>query len=170
MGNHGPVRGTNDVELAVHTTEDDETVEYVEETDSVRYVGGWRRPSDGELKDSTDRLPIFESTPYTRWSETKCVQGAAEAAAEYVNKQLDTDEAKWGISVAITDERRIDAVVWVLAAMYSPDETLIHETTLDFETVVAATPATVTASYLLSDHERELVVPIYTRFNVFNQE
>ncbi|WP_276247560.1 hypothetical protein [Haladaptatus sp. YSMS36] len=170
MGNRGPVQGTNDVELVIHTTEDDETVEYVEETDSVRYIGGYRRLKGKEPKDTADREPLFETSPFHRWSETNCVETAAKAAAKYVNEQLDTDEASWAVSSGFTDERRIDAVVWVSAAVYNRDERLVHQTALDFDEVVAAAPTTVTATYDLDGNKRELVVPIYVRFDVFSQE
>lgn len=168
MEARGPVRGTADVELEVRITEDDETVEYVEATDTVRYIGGWRRASEGENR--TDRIPIYESTPFSRWSETKCVEGAAKAAATHVNEQLGTNEASWSVSSGFTDERRIDAVVWVGAAMYGRDDALLHQTTLDFEQVVAETPTAVRVSYQLDGNEREMVVPIYTQFDVFTQE
>lgn len=135
MEHRGPVRATNDVELEVHTTEADETVEYLEETDSIRYIGGWRRPRGREPKDNADREPVFETSPFHRWSETRCVEKAAKAAAEYVNEELDTREARWSVSSGFTDERRIDAVVWVGAAMYDRDERLVHQTALDFDDV-----------------------------------
>jgi len=169
MESRGPVRGRNDVELATQTTEDDESIEYVDESKSVRYIGGWRRPRDS-ADDSTDRVPFFESTPFWRWSETKCVKAAARAAADYVNKQLNTDEARWKISGQVTDERRIDAVVWVGAAMDATDGTRIYETTLDFEEVAAETPETVTATYRLGETEREEAVPIYVSFDTLTQE
>jgi hypothetical protein len=167
---HGPTRGENDVEIEVRTVEDDENVQYIEERDAVKYVAGWRHTNQTEMAegDPPEREPIFETTPFERWGETQCLSTAAQTAAKHVNDELDTDEVSGGITSAVEGEDRT-AIVSVETVL-DRNGTVVHEPDVEFEALVAATPATVDATDALDEVEYELTVPVYARFSVLYQD
>ncbi|WP_224269347.1 hypothetical protein [Haloprofundus salinisoli] len=165
----GPVRGESDAPVDARAVEDDENVEYVVAEDAVRYVAAWRSNShEAEEGEPPEREPVFETTPFERWGETQCLSAAASAAASHVETELDTDEVSGGITSAVDGEDR--AAYVLLTTLLDRDGDVLTSPETDFETLVAATPATVSATYLLDEHEYTLDVPIYVRHEVIQQE
>lgn len=177
----GPVRGESDVEIEVREVEDDENVEYVASDDAVRYVAAWRHvdreKTDGEGdrddQNGTDdgppeREPVFETTPFERWGETQCLSAAARAAVDHVNDELDTDEVGGGVTSTVEGEDR--AAFVSVETVLDRDGEVVRESDVEFEELVAATPATVEATYVLGDREYELAAPVYAEYTVLRYE
>lgn len=177
----GPVRGENDAEIEIREVEDDEDVEYVEEDDAVRYVAAWRHVDrEAEKTDVADeqnetredgppeRDPVFETTPFERWGETQCLSAAGTAAAEHVNDELDTDDVGGGITATVEGEDRA-AFVSVETVLDRGGE-VVHEPDVEFEELVAATPATVDVTYVLGEREYELAAPVYAEYTVLRND
>lgn len=167
----GPVRGESDVALDVREVEVDEDVEYLADDDAVRYVAAWRHANHDAVENGSEaptREPVYETTPFEDWAETRCVSAAAGAAAGHANDELDTDEVGGGITSAVQGHD--------LAAVVSVTTTLDREgdvvagTDVDFEALVDAAPATVTATYVLEDREHELAAPVYAEHAVLRQQ
>jgi hypothetical protein len=171
----GPVRGESDAEVEIREVEDDENVEYVAD-DAVRYVAAWRHVDQAEKTERTDeedreepngteedgppeREPVFETTPFERWGETQCLSAAARAAAERANDELGTDEVGGGITATTEGEDR--AAFVSVETVLGRDGEVVRESDVEFEELVAATPATVEATYVLGDREYELAAPVY---------
>lgn len=166
----GPARGASSIDVEVREVESDENVEYIEESNAVRYVAGWRHTNQTEIEEGEppEREPLFETTPFQHWGETQCLSVAAGAAAEHVNDELDTDEVSGGVTSTVEGEDRT-AIVSVETVL-DRDEKVVHSPDVDFETLVAATPATVEATYVLGEHEYELGAPVYARYSVLQYD
>jgi len=106
METQGPTRGASDDNIEVPAVEDDENVTYIEESNVVRYVAGWRHTNQTEVNEGEppERNPVLETTPFQRWGETQCLSAAAQAAAQHVNDELDTDEVSSGITSTVEGE------------------------------------------------------------------
>lgn len=170
MDAQGPARGESNVEIEIQESEDDENVEYIEKNSSVRYVAGWRHTNQEEIEEgeSPEREPFFETTPFEQWGKTQCVSAAAHAAAEHVNDELDTDEVGGGITSGVEGEDT--AAVVSVTTILDREGKVVQKTDVEFEALVAATPATVEATYVLGEHEYELNVPVYARYDVLQQQ
>lgn len=177
----GPVRGESDAEIEVREVEDDEDVEYVESNDAVRYVAGWRyvdreeEETDGADEQNEtredgppEREPVFETTPFERWGETQCLSAAGTAAAEHVNDELGTDEVGGGITATVEGEDR--AAFVSVETVLDRGGNVVRESDVEFEELVAATPATVEATYVLGDREYELAAPVYAEYTVMRYD
>lgn len=166
----GPTRGESDVEIEVREIEDDEDVEYIDEDHSVRYVAGWRHTNHEEVQEGEppEREPFYDTTPFERWGETQCLTAAARAAAEHVNDELDTDEVSSGITSLVDGEDRA-AIVTVQTILDRGGEP-VHETSVEFDALVATTPATVGVTYRLDDQEYQVDAPVYARYDVLQQD
>lgn len=166
----GPTRGASDDDIEVREVEDDENITYIEESNAVRYVAGWRHTNQTEVEEGEppEREPVFETTPFERWGETQCLSAAAQAAAEHVDDELDIDEVSGGITSTVEGEGRT-AIVSVEAVLDRGGE-VVHTPTVEFETLVAATPATVEATYVLGEQEYALSVPVYARYSVLRYD
>lgn len=166
----GPVRGESTADLDVRDVEDDE-VEYLSEDDAVRYVAARRRANQDAVENGSEpptREPVYETTPFEEWAEIRCHSAAAQAAAEHANDELDTDEVGGGISSAVEGHDLVAAVA--VRTVLDRDGEVVHGTDVEFQALVAATPATVTATYVLEGRERELSVPVYARHSVLQQQ
>ena len=180
----GPVRGESDAEVEIREVEDDENVEYVAD-DAVRYVAAWRHVDQAEKTERTDeenreepngteedgppeREPVFETTPFERWGETQCLSAAARAAAERANDELGTDEVGGGITATTEGEDR--AAFVSVETVLDRDGEVVRESDVEFEELVAATPATVEATYVLGDREYELAAPVYAEYTVLRYD
>ncbi|MFC7202784.1 hypothetical protein ACFQJC_04605 [Haloferax namakaokahaiae] len=167
----GPTRGESDAAVTVREVEDREYVEYLPEHDVVRHVAEWRHTdyetlAPGENPDAGE----YETIPFGHWATRRCAFAAAGAAAEHVRAELGVTEkgaVTGGVSSSIADEQ-IAAVVETVET-YDRDGDLLYETDVEFETLVEATPRTVTATYVLDGRERTVDVPIYARHTVLQQ-
>lgn len=170
MDAQGPTRGESDVEIEVEEIEDDEEVEYIEGEHAVRFVAGWRHTNHEEIREGEppELEPFYETTPFDRWAVIQCTSAAARAAAEHVNDELGTDEVGSGISNSVEGEH-LAAIVSVRAILDRDGEP-VHETSVEFDALVAATPATVQVTYLLDDQEYQMNAPVYARYSVLQQE
>lgn len=93
---------------------------------------------------------------------------AAKTAAEHVNDELGVDEVGGGITSGILDRDR--AAIVTVTTLLDRDGDVIRETAVEFDTLVAITPASVDALYVLDGHEYELEVPVYAQHSVIRQE
>lgn len=177
----GPARGASDVEIEVREVEEDENVEYVEDDDAVRYVAAWRhvdRKEEGTAVEDEqnetredgppERDPVFATTPFEHWGETRCLSAAGTAAAEHVNDELDTDDVSGGITATVEGEDR--AAFVSVETTLNRDGEVVRESDVEFEELVAATPTTVEATYVLGDREYELAAPVYAEYTVLRYD
>lgn len=167
----GPARGGSDADLSVRKVEDDDEVTYLEDEGAVEYVAAWRHANHDAVENGSEaptREPVHETTPFDEWAETQCHSAAARAAAEHANDELDTDAVGGGISAAV-EGHDLAAVVSV-STVLDREGDVVSETDVDFEALVAATPATVTATYVLDGREHEQSVPVYARYRVLRQQ
>ncbi|WP_267639940.1 hypothetical protein [Haloarchaeobius amylolyticus] len=155
---HGPVRGQSDVELSVVSIEDDENVTYLGADETVRYVAHWAGPKQ-EISNAN-----FATEPFESWSRTRCLKAAGEVAAKQVNDVFGKRVASGGVSATRKSEDGPDAIVTAYWRTADCDGGVVHETDIEFEEFVAATPSEVTATYRLGDRKRTLTVPIYAEF------
>ncbi len=172
MESRGAARGRNDAALAVETSEDDETVEYLASEDAVRYVAGWvasEAPSD-DRDGRRERVPRYETTPRERWVETQCLNAAARAAAEHVSAELGlTIETVSGGMTA--DVEGVDrAAVVSIETVLDRSGRVVSELSVGFSALVDATPKTVTGRYRLDGRADEWRVPVYAQSGVVRLE
>lgn len=166
----GPDRGQSDAELDVHDVEDDENVEYLPEEHEVRYIAAHRYPSREEAEEAREqgetpeREPQYETTPADRWGKQSCRSAAAIAAAEHVQDELDTEEISGGVTSGLTDDN--EGVTVNTRTTLDRECNVVHETDVDYEELVAATPRTVSASYEMDGFEYEMDVPVFARHTV----
>lgn len=148
----------------------DRDVEFLEADDAVRYVAGWRHADhDAFVRDeSLEREPFYETTPFERWGESQCIRAAATAAADHANDELDTDEVTGGITSRVEGAGRV-AFVSIETCLDREGE-LVHEPSVEFDALVAATPATVDATYRLDDLEHRMEVPVCAEHHVLREE
>ncbi|WP_152039688.1 hypothetical protein [Salinigranum salinum] len=158
MDSDGPVRGEHDADVAVEAIEDDEHVEYLPDERAVRYVAGWIAADD-----SSGRVPRFSTTPFERWAETRCLHGAARAAATHAAAELDVDDET--VSGGVTaDVDGIDrAAVVTVRTILDREGRVVSAPAVAFDALVAATPRTVEIRYRLADQMSERDVPVYAR-------
>lgn len=166
----GPTRGESEVDIEVQEIEDDANVEYIEGDHAVRYVARWRHTNHEEVQegDPPEREPVYERTPFEDWAKIQCFTAAARVGAEHANDELGTDEVSGGITNSIEGED-IVAVVSV-ETILDRDGEPVSETSVEFDALVAATPATVHVTYHLDDQEYQLDAPVYARSHVLQQE
>jgi|GEM_PF-6628321 len=166
----GPVRATNDADVTTRVVEDDEAVEYLAESNQVRYVAAWRRVTDATPGDDDppEREPVYERSSWERWSRIQCVSAASDAAVDHVRSELDVGSVSGAVSSAVEGED--------LAAVVTTSTTLdragdvVSAADVDFETLRETAPRRVRATYVLGDTERTMTVPIYVRHVVVRQE
>lgn len=163
----GPVRGQSDADVETEGVEDDENVEYLPEEDAVRYVSAWRTTNPTELEEPPEREPVYDTVPFERWGKTNCVTAAARAAADHAAAELGVAELGSGVSFGIDGRDR--AAFVSISTLYDREGDVISEPSVEFDALVAATPATVHATYRLEDQEYALEAPIYVQHDVVQQ-
>lgn len=166
----GPVRGEHDP-IDVRAVERDDEVEYLPETEAVRYVAAWRHANHDEVANGSappTREPVYETTSFEDWAATRCSSAAASAAADHANDALDTDAVGGGIASAVPDHAL--AAVLVVGTTLDREGNVVGESDVAFEALVDATPRTVTATYVLADREHERAVPVFARYEVLQQD
>ena len=167
----GPVRGESDADLDVRSVEDDPDVEYRPEEGVVRYVAAWRHANEEAVENGSEaptREPVYETAPFEEWAGTRCISVAARAAAEHASEQLGTTAVGGGVSNAV-DGEDLAAVVSV-SSVLDREGNVVSGTDVDFEALVAETPATVTTTYVLAGREHEVDVPAYAQHRVLKQQ
>ena len=147
-------RGESDVDLEVRTEEDDEHVEYLDEDEEVRFVGAL-----GPTGEDGERRRRYETTSWERWGEMRCLSAAGETAADHVAEKLELDWVGSGLTSRAEDHDRA-AVVSVYDPAFGDENA---KPPLEFDEIVAATPATVDVTYVLDDRSFEMVVPMFVR-------
>ncbi|AUV83508.1 hypothetical protein C2R22_19215 [Salinigranum rubrum] len=172
MESRGPVRGRGDADLAVETSEDDETVEYLADEDVVRYVAGWVAPdaSSRGQDGPRERVPRYETTPRERWVETQCLTAAARAAAEHVSAELEQsgETISGGMTADVEGVER--AAVVARETVLDRSGRVVSEPSAGFSALVEETPATVSVCYRLGGSVYERRVPVYARSDVVRLE
>ncbi|KAB1198016.1 MULTISPECIES: hypothetical protein [Haloferax] len=168
----GPVRGQSDADVTAREVEDRDHITYVPENDTIQYVAAWRHTNHEEVEagEKPKREAVYDTISFDEWAERRCVFAAARAAADHVRSELDVAESRsisGGVSSRVEGEESAAVVESVEA--YDRDGNLVHETGVEFEALVAATPKTVTATYVFGDRETRLDVPIYARHVVLQQ-
>jgi len=163
----GPTRGESDVQPAVETVESDDTVEYLADEHAVRYVARWRNEGRGEDGEPT-REPGYETVPFEEWAEIECVEAAGRAAADHVGEELGATGVGAGISNAVDGEEL--AAVLAIETELDRDGEVVREPSVDFDALVATTPASVDATYVLADQAHRMDVPVYARHSVLKQD
>jgi hypothetical protein len=158
MDSDGPVRGESGPDVAVETTEDGERVEYLSDEHAVRYVAGWIAAGD-----SSGRVPRFSTTPFERWAETRCLHGAARAAAAHAAGELGVDDetVSGGVTADVDGVDR--AAVVTVRTVLDREGRLASVPAVAFDALVAATPRTVETRYRFGDQVSERDVPVYAR-------
>ena len=147
-------RGESDVALEVRTEEDDEHVEYLDDDEVVRFVGAL-----GPTGEDGERRRRYETTSWERWGEMRCLSAAGDAAADHLGKQLGLDGVGSGLTSRVDGHDRAAFVSVYEPALGDEDA----EPSVEFDEIVAATPATVDVTYVLDDRSFEMVVPMFAR-------
>lgn len=160
--------------MKTEVVEDDPNVEYLEDRDAVRYVAYWSS-GGGDTPVKTDehgRRAIYETVPFDRWAEKELLHAAAKAAAAHVNEVLDTDEVGYGVGTGGGDQEGSIAYVVVSTVLNRQGEVAVGSdgerltTDVEFDDLVAATPATVSVVYRFEENEVEQEVPVYATHDV----
>lgn len=147
-------RGESDVDLEVRTEEDDEHVEYLDDDKEVRFVG-----AVGPTGEDGERRRRYETTSWERWGEMRCLSAAGDAAADHVAEERGLDVVGSGLTSRVDGHDRAAFV-----SVYDPglgDEDA--EPSVEFDAVVAETPATVDVTYVLEDRTYEMEAPMFVR-------
>lgn len=157
----GPARGESDVRIQVQMGGKDEEVEYAESNGTVRYVASWMDNEDEEYREAeeTKHIPLFEQPSFEDWNEAQCLLTVGRAAADHVNNELDTDEVNGEMRVAENGNRT--AAVSMVSTLFDQNGNVVEEADIEFETLVATTPASFKATYLLDTQKHEIEGPIY---------
>lgn len=167
----GPTRGRSDAITDVREVEDDDDVEYLPETEEVRYVSAYRqvKPHDElEPGEEVERSSSYATTPENRWGTTKCVEAAARRAAERVSEVLDTEDVAWAVTSRVDGHDR--AALVDVTTLLGRDGTVASTPDVDFDALVEATPRTVSARYELEGLTCEMDVPVYASHTVVRPE
>lgn len=80
------------------------------------------------------------------------------AGWRHANDELDIDEVDGGVSSGPEGEGRVAFVA--ITSGLSRSGVLVHEPSVEFDALVAVTPATVAATYRLDDREYRMAVPV----------
>jgi hypothetical protein len=170
MEGRGPTRGESDVEFEIREVEANETVEHVEEEDAARFVSAHRIANPEEHGEGVppEREPVFETVQFQRWAETRSLSAVADAAAVHVNDELGTDEVRGGIGRTVEEDGVVPVVA--IGTEFDQNGAVVSEPTVDFDVLVATTPATADVTYRLDDREYELETPVYSEHEVVQQQ
>jgi hypothetical protein len=165
----GPVRGESDAEVTAREVEDREYITYIPKNDTIQYVAAWRHTNHEEVEagEKPEREAVYDTIQFEEWAARRCVFAAARAAAEHVRSELDIAEPAaitGGVSSAVDGEA--PTAVVESTETYDREGNLVHETGVEFETLVTTTPRTVEATYVFGDRETKQDVPIYARHTV----
>lgn len=165
----GPKRGESDAAVGTETVEDDPDVEYLPDENAVRFVARWSSSGvDPDAKtDSAGRRAVYETVPFDRWAETQLLHAAGAVAATHANEELDTDAVGHGVTSRIEGMER--AAFVAVSTVLDREGNVAFDTGVEFDALVAATPATVTARYRLADQSVERDVPMFAKYQVKQQ-
>jgi hypothetical protein len=163
----GPTRGDSDVDVETRVVESDDDVEYLEDEHAVRYVAAWRNEGRGEDGEPT-REPEYETTPFEDWAEIQCVEAGGRAAAEHAEATLGAGDLGYGISSGVPGEDL--AAVVSIETVLDRDGEVVREPAVEFDALVAATPASVDATYVIADATHTMAAAVYVRHSVLRQE
>lgn len=166
----GPTRGESDADVDVRVVEDDPEVEYVPEEGVVRYVAKRRRSNPDATGDGDppERDPVYETMPFGKWAARRARSAAAGAAADHVASELDVADVAGGTTSSVEGEDTV-AVVSVTTVLDRSGD-VVRRAGVEFEDLVAATPASAGATYVLGERELSLVTSVYARHRVLRQE
>lgn len=163
----GPTRGESDADVETRVVESDDDVEYLPDEHAVRYVARWRNEGRGEDGEPT-REPEYETTPFEDWAEVECIEAAGRAAAEHAGAALGASDLGSAISSGVEGEA-LAAVVAVETEL-DRDGEVVREPAVGFDELVAATPASVDATYVIAEETHTMDAPVYVRHSVLRQE
>jgi hypothetical protein len=163
----GPTRGESDADVETRVVESDEDVEYLPDEHAVRYVAAWRNVGTGEDGEPT-REPEYDTTPFEDWATIQCVEAAGRAAAEHAGSELGASAPGYGISNAVPGEAL--AAVVSIETVLDREGDVVREPAVGFEALVAATPASVDATYVIADATHTMAAPVYVRHSVVRQQ
>ncbi|WP_227134214.1 hypothetical protein [Halorubellus salinus] len=163
----GPTRGESDADVETRVVESDADVEYLADEHAVRYVARWRNEGRGEDGEPT-REPEYETTPFEDWAEIQCVEAAGRAAADHAGAALGASDVGAAISSGVAGEDL--AAVVVVETVLDRDGEVVREPAVGFDGLVAATPASVDATYVIADEAYSMDAPVYVRHSVLRQQ
>lgn len=147
----GPIRGENEVNISVQTTETDSSVKYFPKNDTVRFVAS--RSGDSEVSYST--------RDFEDWAVIRCASAARDPAIEYVEEELGESV---GGSVG-------DGEVYVnISIELDRNGNITSRPSVEFDELVAVTPRTIQVTYELEDRKRTCEIPVYARQQVVQLE
>jgi hypothetical protein len=152
--------------VAVETAVERDEVEYLPEDDAVRYVAAWVH-ADHEAFVSgtnTEREPRYETTPFEQWAPTECAHAGAKRILEVARERLErgSDEVRYGV----TTEDGTKVIHVEYSTVVGRDGTVTSEPTVDHDELVAATPASVTATVSLGGRTHTETVPVWVHHSV----
>lgn len=160
-----PDRGRAD-SVAVETAVERDEVEYLSEDDAVRYVAA-RVHADHEAfvaGTNTEREPRYETSPFEQWASTECARVGAKRVLEVVRGRLERgrDEVRYGV----TKEDGEKAIHVEYSTVVGRDGTVTSEPTVDHDELVAATPASITATISLDGRTHTETIPVWVQHSV----
>ncbi|SFK86800.1 hypothetical protein SAMN04487950_1529 [Halogranum rubrum] len=156
--------------VSTNETVTDENVEYLPETDEVRYVAAWRHTNHEEVEEGEkpEREPVYETVPFEEWADVESANIAAKHVRDVVGETLPTEALSFGV----TGENGRLVVLGYLEYLCDRRGTVIsqpsEEVTLD--AVADAAPATVDVSFTFEEAEATRSVPVYVRRATIHQE
>ena len=150
---------------SVERTVEDEDLEYLPETDEVRYVAAYRHTNHEEVENGSkpEREPVYETVPFDRWARTECLSIGAKGVNDALDERLDGETE--GISAGfgrIDGESESRIGVWIETALNRAGE-ITATPSSGFEEVVAATPRTVEVTFSFAGEERTCTEPVFVR-------
>ncbi|EJN58974.1 hypothetical protein [Halogranum rubrum] len=155
---------------AVTETVTGDNVEYLPETDEVRYVARWRGvgPDEGEAGETPHREAEYETIPFEQWADAESANIAARHARDVVVEMLPTEALSFGV----TGENGRLVVLAHLEYLCDRGGTVLSQPPEEVtpDAVADAAPATVDVSFTFEEAEATRSVPVYVRRMTIQQQ
>lgn len=135
--------------VSVTRTITDDAIEYLPETDRVRYA----RVSTPEGPDD------YETAPFERWASRRCASVGSDVVLPTIRDRVDTELT--GIGKGVSSEYFGLAITVSATTTRNRDGEVVSEPSLSVDQLRAVTPRTIEATVRLSDREHTRGVPVF---------
>lgn len=155
-----PVPGRGEP-LTIQKVVDSDTVEYIESSDSVRFVARWRHVNHEAVENGSEaptREPVYETVPYEEWAPTECAHVGASAVFTAIEQRL--DEQLTGIAVGVTTRDDEKVIVVHVETLLDRDGSVVSTPSADFDEVRGVAPSGVQATISLDSRNHSCNVSV----------
>ena len=157
---------------SVEKTVEDENLEYIEETDEVRYVAGWRAPSDEAIENGSkpEREPVYDTVPFERWARVECLSIGAKAVYGALGERLDGGTKGLSVGFGRVEGQSESRIHVSVETLLDREGDVISEPSVEFEEIVAATPRTVEVTFSFAGKERSCTEPAFVNERTIQEQ